>query len=126
MPHPKTMSRSKEIGRWDWKPTKRGDTKPAVSISLDNRETTLSRVRCKVVDKDGAEALSLDSDTSGITLDTTSAPTWEFTLDVITAATTEALTAGSFSQDIETTDSAGTVKTWTEGTWVITPQSTDV
>jgi hypothetical protein len=119
------MSCNEEIGRWDWKKTKRGDTKPAVVVSIPGRDAALARARCKVVDDSGTVALNLDSDTSGITLNTTAAPTWEFTIDAIAAATTEALTAGTFSQDIETTDASGVVKTWLEGTWVVTPQSTD-
>ena len=119
------MSRPNEIARWDWKPTKRGDTKPAVALTISGRDTVLSRVRIKVVSSAGAIVSELDSDTSGITLTTTAAPTWAFSIDAIAAATTEAITAGSYSQDVETTDAAGTVKTWTEGTWEVTPQSTD-
>ena len=115
------MSCNRQHGIWNWKNTEKGDTKPAFTVSIPGRSESLSRAYCKVVDDSGATVLELDSATSGITLNTTAAPTWEFTVDVISAATTDGLTPGNFTQKIKTTSASGVVKTWLEGTWTVTP-----
>jgi hypothetical protein len=102
-----------------------GDTYPAWNISITECDTTLARVRQKFrLSGATSAALILDSDDTGITIDTASG-TWAFTMDVIAATTTQGLAAGNYSYDIETTDNLGTVKTWIKGNWKILPQITD-
>lgn len=110
---------------WNMGSLVRGDTRPATNFTLSNTTTTLTRVRAKVVNSAGTTVMTLDSDSSGFIINEASSPTWDFDMDAISAASTGNLVAGTYSQDIETTDSAGTVRTWTQGTWEILPQNTD-
>lgn len=103
----------------------RGDTMPAIVFADTSADTDLSRVRMKVCDSSGSIALTLDSATSGITINASTAGAWNFTVGPITAAQTEALTAGLFAYDLETTDTAGSVRTEFNGTWRIKAQITD-
>lgn len=111
--------------RYDWPSIQRGDTMPAQVFSDSSADTDLSRVRVKICDSDGTTQVSLDSSASGITINTSTAGSWNFTIDAISAATTDALVAGLYAYDLETTDSAGSVRTEFEGTWEIRPQITD-
>jgi len=111
--------------RMDLPSIKQGDTLRAIAFVSTGTLTALDRVRMKIKDSDGATLLSRDSDTSGITLNVTTAGAWAYTLDLIPAATTAAIAAGLHSYDIETIDADGVVETHFEGCWEITPQITD-
>jgi hypothetical protein len=107
--------------RWDWPSVTTGDTYPAANIVIAGAESTLSRVRIKFRACGATSAaLTLDSDTSGITIN--DAATWDFTIDAIPAV---GLAAGIYSYDMETTSAAGTIATETQGTWEILPEITD-
>jgi len=111
--------------KWNWSCITQGDTYPATNITETSADTTLSRVRVKIIKANAtATALTLDSNTTGITLNGTSPGGWDFTIDEIPAATTATLDAGSYAYDLETTDSVGTVRTEFRGTWEIEPQVT--
>lgn len=105
---------------WDWPPVTKGDTYPAFQITETEADSDLSRVRVFIKDTDGAALLTLDSNDSGVTINTATAGAWDFTVGPITADQTEALGSAFFSHEIETTDSAGTVRTEFAGSWQIT------
>lgn len=109
--------------RWDWSPVTQGDTFPACQITETSADTDLSRVRVKIKAAGSTSAaLTLDSSTTGITIGSATAGDWAFTIGAIS---TGSLTAGVYSYDLETTDSAGTVRTEFSGTWEILTQITD-
>jgi hypothetical protein len=107
---------------WNWAPVTQGDTYPAARITETSADTALVRVRLKVKDTQGNTLLTLDSATTGITLTATAAGAWDF---LIAAIDTDPIPPGSHHYDLETTDSAGTVRTEFAGTWQILKQITD-
>jgi hypothetical protein len=107
---------------WNWSPIVQGDTYPAARITETSSDTALARVRVKVKDRLGNELLDLDSDATGITLTTTTAGAWDFT---IAAIDTTDLEIGTLEYDLETTDAADVVRTEFKGTWQILKQITD-
>ena len=111
--------------RMDWPRIKQGDTLRAIQFNATGTNAALARVRCKVKHSDGVTLLSLDSNTTGITIDTATAGAWQYTISAITAATTATLASGLHSYDIETTDADGIVETHFDGCWEILPQITD-
>ena len=112
--------------RYDLTAITRGDTFPAIQFADSAADTDLSRVRMKVCNASGSTVISLDSDATGITINSSTAGSWNFTIGPISAATTEDLAAGLYAYDIETIDSAGSVRTEFDGNWEILPQITDV
>ena len=112
--------------RFDLSAITRGDTFPAIQFEDSAAGTDLTRVRMKVCNASGSTVISLDSDASGITINSSTAGSWDFTIGPISAATTEDLAAGLYAYDIETIDSVGTVRTEFDGNWEILPQITDV
>jgi hypothetical protein len=119
------MSVNLEPLRYDWPSVQRGDTFPAINFTDTGADANLSRVRVKICDSNGTVKITLDSNTSGVTINTATAGAWDFTIDAISAATTEALVAGAFAYDLETTDANSVVRTEFEGTWQVDPQITD-
>jgi hypothetical protein len=111
--------------RLDWPAITQGDTFRAMVFACTDSDTILARVRCKVKSPTGALLLSLDSDDTGITLDSTTAGAWQFTIGPILPATTEGMPAGCNQFDIEITDSNGIRDTDFSGCWTIYPQVTD-
>jgi hypothetical protein len=107
---------------WNWAPITQGDTYPATRITESKAETDLSRVRLKVKNRVGTTLLSLDSNTSTITLTDTTAGSWDFTIPAIATGTLE---PGTLYYDLETTDAAATVRTEFSGEWRILKQITD-
>lgn len=108
-----------------WPSVKQGDTYPATRFEESLSDTDLVRVRIKVKDADDVELLSLDSDTTGITIISATAGAWEYEIDEILPVTTETLPVGVHNYDQEITDSAGVVTTDFEGTWRILKKYTD-
>lgn len=106
---------------WDWPKMVAGDTLPATIITESESTTSLSRVRLKIKDADGALFRSLDSDTTGITITSSTAGGWSFTIASMTAPTTE----GVYSYDLETIDGAAVIRTEFSGVWEIQQQITD-
>lgn len=102
----------------------RGDTYPAMNMTYPG-DGVLSRVRMKVKSSAGTAILTLDSSTSGITLNTTTDGAWDWTVDKITAATTEDIGAGCYNYDLQVENTSGDVETLIHGTWEILPQITD-
>ena len=110
--------------KWNLPSVLVGDTLPATNF-LYPGSGTLARVRMKVKDAAGATVLSLDSDTSGMTINVTTTLAWDFTMDEVAAATTAGITAGEYAYDIETITSTGTVRTLVGGAWYLLAQITD-
>ncbi len=110
--------------KWDWEAITQGDTFPAIVLSATGTTVDLARVRMTVRDVDGVEQLTLDSDTSGITIDTATAGAWQYTIGPISAALTGAMDEGVHNYDIETTDASGNVATHFKGCWEILDQTT--
>lgn len=117
------MALNLEPFRWNWATCTAGDTYPAENWleSDSDNTTTLTRVRIKIKDSAGTVFSTLDSDTSGITINVSTAGAWDWTIDALTAPTT----AGIYTFDMETTDSAGVVFTEATGQWEILTQQTD-
>jgi hypothetical protein len=109
---------------WNWPGITQGDTYPACNFTETEADSTLARVRCKIK-LAGVTVLTLDSDTTGVTLNATGAGAWDFTIDAISAATTTGLAAGYYDYDIQTTDGNGVVRTEFKGNWEIFSQITD-
>lgn len=99
-----------------------GDTFPAIRITESEAEESLARVRVSIT-KSGetSPSLELDSDTSGVTITTATAGSWDFTIGAINPVT---LSEGSYAYDIETTDGAGSIRTEFSGTWTILSEIT--
>lgn len=110
---------------WDWDGVTQGDTYNAITLSCTGTDYDLSRVRIKFRDSDGTLQLTLDSNTSGVTIDTATAGAWEYTIGPISAALTGGMDAGVHSYDIEVTDASGAVQTHFKGCWEIYEQNTD-
>ena len=108
---------------WNWATITAGDTYPAENWleSASDNLTTLTRVRIKIKDSEGSTFVTLDSDTTGITINTSTAGAWDWTVNALTAPTV----AGIYKMDMEWTDSAGVVFTETSGQWEILAQQTD-
>ena len=110
----------------DWYAIKQGDTYPACNFVSTDADTVLARVRLKVRLQGATSAsLSLDSETSGITINSTAAGAWDYTIDSISAEQTTTLAPGYYDQELEVTDTNGVVSTDFEGIWEILPQITD-
>jgi hypothetical protein len=110
--------------KWNLPSVLVGDTLPATNF-LYPGSGTLSRVRLKVKDDAGVAVLSLDSDTSGLTINAAGTGGWDWDMDEVSAATTAGITAGDYKYDMETITSAGTVRTLIYGNWCLTAQITD-
>lgn len=107
--------------QWNWDPVVTGDTYPAAQITETSSETALSAVRLKIRASGSSTPVLSLSGGSGITITTTTAGAWDFTIDAIDTST---LDAGIYAYDIETTDSEGTVRTELQGIWQIIPEIT--
>lgn len=107
---------------FDWDAITQGDTFPAMVFAATGTTTDLARVRVRVKDVDGNQELTLDSDTSGVTIDTATAGSWQYTIGPVSAALTGAMDAGVHSVEIETTDAGGNVATHFRGCWEIVEQ----
>lgn len=108
--------------RWNWTPVTTGDTYPACTVASVDADTELARVRIKFkATGSNTAALELDSDATGITINSTAVNAWSFTIDVIEVD----LAAGFYQYDLETIDTAGAVNTIASGQWEILTQITD-
>ena len=109
--------------RLDWKSITAEDTYPAENWleSASDNLTTLTRVRIKIKDSAGVLFTTLDTDTSGITINVATAGAWDWTVGALTAPSV----AGIYALDMEWTDSTGVVFTETSGQWEILAQVTD-
>ena len=107
---------------FDWYPVTLGDTYPATNFVETGATSILSRVRVKIKDSAGTLLATLDSDGTGITLNSTAAGSWDWNIDAIA---TSSLAAGNLRYDLEVTDDAGTIRTEFSGSWRILTQVTD-
>ena len=106
--------------RWDWPAVKSGNTYPAAQLTDSASDTDLARVVVEIREEGAtAVSLTLDSNASGVTINTATAGAWDFTIRAITHLETAALANGFCTYEITTTDSAGTVLTEFEGSWQI-------
>jgi hypothetical protein len=118
------MSANLKPSCYNWASVVQGDTFPAIVFAASGTSTDLARVRVTVKDKDGNAKLTLDSNTSGVTLNDTTAGSWNYTVGPVSAANTTSIAAGTHSYDLETTDVGGVVRTHFHGFWEILPQIT--
>lgn len=108
--------------QWIWDPVTTGDTYPAINLTDTSADEDLSAVAIEFrLAGSSTAALNL-SNGSGITINTATAGAWDFTIDEMTAVS---LAAGTYSYDIQTTGSGGTVTTEFKGTWRILPEHSD-
>jgi|TARA_R110002111_G_scaffold237935_1_gene299203 hypothetical protein len=117
------MALDLEPFRWNWGTITAGDTYPAENWLESNSDNTtaLSRVRIKIKDSAGSTFATLDSSSSGITINAATAGAWDWTVNALTAPTS----AGIYNYDMETTDSVGVISTESTGQWEILTQETD-
>ena len=102
---------------WNWSPVASGDTYPAARITETLSTEDLDRVTITIrASGSTSTAMLLDSNASGITIATSTAGGWDFTIDAIP---TSGLAAGVYSYQLETTTTLGTVRTEFSGTWEI-------
>jgi hypothetical protein len=104
--------------------TRKGDTWDGMTVALSSTGTTfadsLSAVHMSFwLAGATTAALDLKSADSEVTIDDAAA--WEFTVDPVSPMT---LAAGQYSWQIQTTDSAGVIKTYLSGTIEITSDQT--
>jgi hypothetical protein len=104
---------------WNWPAFTRGDTYPAMNLADTDAEADLARVLVEVFDSSGTLILTLDSDATGITINTATAGAWDFTINSMLPAATAALPEGTHTYELKTTDSLGNVFTEFAGTWKI-------
>ncbi|HEY9816469.1 MAG TPA: hypothetical protein V6D20_11830 [Candidatus Obscuribacterales bacterium] len=92
----------------------------ATQITESTSDTDLSRVEV-IIEPYGSDtaSLTLDSNATGVTLTTTTAGAWDYTIDAIASASTDTLTPGYYTVTHRVTDTAGTVTTVSKGTWRI-------
>jgi len=102
-----------------------GDTFPGLrisSVTINGAAPTTAlasvRVDFRTAPDAAAAALSLNSSSSGITINNNA--TWDFELDAFTIT----LDADCYFYDIETTDSGGTVRTYLRGSWTVAQDTT--
>lgn len=88
--------------RWDWAAVTQGDTLPAMNLTETAATFNLTRVLVTIEPKDSDVAvLTLDSDDTGVTINTATAGAWDYTIDSITAAQTEELTPGFYTVNVK-------------------------
>lgn len=107
---------------YDWPSITKGDTYSPQRIQETLSDTGCARVRVEVRNSKGEIVITRDSDVSGITIADSTAGAWDFTIDAFTAAETGALPVGTYSCNIEVTDSAGSERTEFKGYWKIKAQ----
>ena len=108
---------------WHWEPVPKGDTYPAANITESSSDAALVRVKVEIkANGNTTSSLVLDSSDTGITLNSTGAGSWDFTIDAISAATTDLLDEQYYAYQLKTTDANGVVRTEFQGTWEVTPQ----
>lgn len=103
--------------RWNWKPMTQGDTRPATNFTETLSTSALTAVKIRLKLPDATAASITLSNGSGMTIVTATAGAWNFNIDRMTAATTDAYTAGIYTYEMSTTDAAGVVTTVLKGAW---------
>lgn len=104
--------------KWDWARIQKGDTFPATNITESLSTTNLSRIKIDFyLSGSTTSALTLDSNVSGVTINTATSGAWDFT---IAAIQTAEMTAGIYSYELKSTDAGGVIRTEFIGTWEIT------
>lgn len=109
--------------RWDWKPLVKGSTKRAISVTSTDSDVDLARV-VVLIEPYGSDtaSITLDSNATGVTINTATAGAWDFDIGPIAAATTDALTPGFYTINMTLTDSGGNVLEQVKGSWQILPK----
>jgi hypothetical protein len=64
-------------------------------------------------------SLTLDSDDTGVTINDDAAGAWDYTIDEISAATTDTLSPGYYTVTMTLTQSDGSVVVASKGVWKI-------
>ena len=102
---------------WNWKPLTQGNTRPGTNFTETLSESALTAVeiRMKLPESTTADITLTNGD--GITINTATAGAWDFDIDEMTAAQTDAYTPGVYNYEMDVTESAGTVTTIIKGTW---------
>jgi hypothetical protein len=88
--------------RWDWAAVTQGDTLPAINLVDTAATFALTRVLVTIEPKDSdVAALTLDSSTTGVTINVATAGAWDYTIASITAAQTATLTPGFYTVNVK-------------------------
>lgn len=108
---------------WHWEPVPKGDTYPATNVTETLSDGDLVRVKIEIkANGNTTSSLVLDSDDTGIVITNSAAGAWAFTIEEISAETTDTLDEQYYAYQLKTTDSNGVVRTEFQGTWEVTPQ----
>ena len=108
---------------WHWENVVKGDTYPAAVITESSSDTSLIRIKIEIKSNGNTtSSLILDSDTTGVTLNNTTPGSWSFTIDSISASTTDTLNEQYYAYQLKSYDSNGVVRTESVGNWEVTPQ----
>lgn len=108
---------------WHWEPVPKGDTYPAAIITETLSDADLVRVKIEIkANGNTTSSLVLDSDDDGIVITNSAAGAWAFTIEEISATTTDSLDEQYYAYQLKTTDANGVVRTEFQGTWEVTPQ----
>jgi hypothetical protein len=105
---------------WNWNQITQGDTRLASNVTETASTTDLSRVLV-TIEKQGTDivSLTLDSDATGITINTATAGAWDYDIDIISAATMETLDPGFYTVTHQVFDALGVKTTVSKGHWNI-------
>jgi len=88
--------------RLDWASVVQGDTMPAMNLVDTGADFALTRVLVTVEPKDSdTAALTLDSNSTGVTINVATAGAWDYTINTITAAQTATLTPGFYTVNVK-------------------------
>lgn len=105
---------------WNWKSIPQGGTYPASNVLESESTATLNRV-VVTIEPYGSDtaSLTLDSNTTGVTINNDTAGSWDYTIDEISATTTASLSAGFYTVTMRVYYGAGFVVVVSKGVWEI-------
>ena len=107
---------------WHWDTVVKGDTYPAATITESSSDSALERIKIEIKSNGNTtSSLVLDSDATGITLNNTDAGAWNFTIDAISAETTDTLDEQYYAYQLKSYSANGVVRTEFVGNWEVTP-----
>ena len=113
------MAASDPTYRWDFEPLTQGATRPATNFTETSSTSALTGVELRMNLEDSTEADIVLTNGDGITINTATAGAWDFDIDVLSAATTDAYTPGVYSYELEITEASGVVTVVLKGEWTL-------
>lgn len=107
--------------RWNWRALTQGNTRPATRFQETSSTSNLSAVelRMRLAGSTSATADIVLRNGSGITITTATAGAWDFSINAMSAATTDAYTPGVYTYEMDVADSQSppVVTTILKGEW---------